>query len=193
MATTTRLTFEEYLTYSDGTDTRYELVQGELVPMSLGSGQHADIMRFLERAFEAEIQRLGLEWVARQAAVGVRSPRGGRWDTSRIPDVVVISLEQWRNLRTREAVIELNEPAPFLVVEVVSETTKTADYRAKRLEYNVREIPEYLVVDPLSSKITVFNSVEDLYEATEFVGGDRIQLQTFPELELTVERVLAAE
>ncbi len=27
------LTFEEYLTYDDGTDTRYELVDGELVEM----------------------------------------------------------------------------------------------------------------------------------------------------------------
>ena len=36
--TTPKLTFEEYLAYDDGTDTRYELVNGELIPMSLGSG-----------------------------------------------------------------------------------------------------------------------------------------------------------
>jgi Uma2 family endonuclease len=29
---TQKLTFEEYLAYHDGTDTRYELVDGELVP-----------------------------------------------------------------------------------------------------------------------------------------------------------------
>jgi Uma2 family endonuclease len=34
--TTQKLTFEEYLDYSDGTDTRYELIHGELSPMSLG-------------------------------------------------------------------------------------------------------------------------------------------------------------
>ncbi len=32
---TQKLSFEEYLAYSDGTDTRYELVDGELVPLSL--------------------------------------------------------------------------------------------------------------------------------------------------------------
>lgn len=37
---TQKLTFEEYLAYDDGTDTRYELVDGELVPMSLGTGKH---------------------------------------------------------------------------------------------------------------------------------------------------------
>jgi Uma2 family endonuclease len=39
-AVTKRLTFEEYLAYYDGSDKRYELVDGELIPMSLGSGQH---------------------------------------------------------------------------------------------------------------------------------------------------------
>ncbi|MEH2280033.1 MAG: Uma2 family endonuclease [Nostoc sp.] len=46
-------------------------------------------------------------------------------------------------MRNREAVIELNEPPPLLVVEVVSESTKILDYRAKRVEYNVLNIPEY--------------------------------------------------
>ncbi|MCX7593009.1 MAG: Uma2 family endonuclease [Fischerella sp.] len=191
-ASTKKFTFEEYLNYDDGTDTRYELVNGELVPMSLGSGQHGAIMHFLEQTFNGEIARLVRDWIALKALVGVRSPRAGKWDTSRIPDVVVIPLSQWRELRNREAVIELNEPPPLLVVEVVSESTKTADYRAKRVEYNVLEIPEYWVVDPLTHKVTVFTLVEELYEGVEFVGGDRLRSETFPELELTVDQVLAA-
>ena len=31
-----KLTFTEYLNYQDNTDNRYELVEGELIPMSLG-------------------------------------------------------------------------------------------------------------------------------------------------------------
>ncbi|MEH2160176.1 MAG: hypothetical protein V7K38_03815 [Nostoc sp.] len=42
-----------------------------------------------------------------------------------LPDVVVIPLSEWGELRNREAVIELNESPPLLVVEVVSESTKT--------------------------------------------------------------------
>ncbi|MBE9106548.1 hypothetical protein IQ229_16920 [Nostoc cf. edaphicum LEGE 07299] len=38
--TTPKLIFDEYLKY-DGTDTRYKLVKGELIPMSLESGQHS--------------------------------------------------------------------------------------------------------------------------------------------------------
>ena len=111
-----RLSFAEYLTYDDGTDTRYELVDGELVPMSLGVGLHGAIIKFLERQFDAESDCLRLGWVALQSAVAVRSPRGTRWDTALIPDVTVMPAEQWEGLRSREAVIELNEPSPLLVV-----------------------------------------------------------------------------
>ncbi len=38
--TTPKLTFDEYLKY-DRTDIRYKLVKGELIPMSLESGQHS--------------------------------------------------------------------------------------------------------------------------------------------------------
>ncbi len=42
MTTTTvrKLTFEEYLTYDDGTDTRYEFNDGELVAMTPPIGLH---------------------------------------------------------------------------------------------------------------------------------------------------------
>ena len=48
--TTKKLTFAEYLKYDDGTDIRYELVNGELVPMSLGTGKHGgSLQSLLER------------------------------------------------------------------------------------------------------------------------------------------------
>jgi Uma2 family endonuclease len=189
-STIQKLTFEEYLTYNDGTDTCYELVNGELIPMSVGTGQHGEIADFLNSSFRAEIQRLARSWVSKQMVIGVRAPRSGRWDTSRIPDVVVLPLEQWRSLQTREAVIELDEPPPLLVVEVVSESTKTTDYRAKRAEYNVLNIPEYWIVDPLDANVGVLTLIDSWYEVANFQGSDRIQSLTFPELTLTAEQVL---
>jgi len=188
--TTNRLTLEEYLKYDDGTDTRYELVNGELIPMSLGTGQHGEIANFLNSEFRAAAKQLGQDWVSKQMVIGICSPRAGRWDTVRVPDVVVIPLEQWRNLQNREAVIELNEPSPLLVVEVVSESTKSTDYRAKRAEYSVLDIPEYWIVDPLNAKVSVLTLVEGWYDAAEFVGSDSIQSRTLPNLELTAEQVL---
>jgi Uma2 family endonuclease len=189
---TQRLTFEEYLAYDDGTDTRYELVNGELVPMSLGTGLHQEIIHFLYRQMDESITRSKRAWIVRPALIGVRSPRGGRWETARIPDVTVITEELWQELRNREAMIEPNEPAPLLVVEVVSESTKTVDYRAKRVEYNIREILEYWIVDPLEQKVTVLTLIEDLYESAEFRGSEPIESERFPELKLTAAQVLQA-
>jgi Uma2 family endonuclease len=192
-ATLQKLTFAEYLSYNDGTDTLYELVEGELVPISLGTGKHGEISKFLERKFDDESIKAGQNWTAQKFAVGIRSPRGGRRETCRIPDITVLPIEQWQSLANREAVIELNEPPPILVVEVVSESTQTTDYRSKRSEYAVLEISEYWIVDPIQAVVTVCTLVEGFYDAVAFQGEERILSQTFPKLELTAAQVLMLE
>jgi Uma2 family endonuclease len=191
--TAQRFTLEEYLHYDDGRDTLYELVNGELVSMALGTGQHGAIPKLLVGVFDTESSRLGREWTALQGVVGVQSPRGDHWDTVRIPDVVVITKEEWRNLQNREAVIPMNELPPLLVVEVVSESTKNIDYRAKRAEYCVLNIPEYWIVDPLQGKITVFTLCDGWYDEAIFTESDHVISPTFSELNLTVNQILQGE
>jgi len=188
-----RLTFEEYLNYDDGTDTRYELVDGQLVPMSLGTGKHGAIVEYLNDQFRGEIKRQQLPWTAKAMMAGVRSPRGRSWDTSRIPDVTVLSIEQWDAMAEREAVINLYEPPPFLVVEVVSPSTKVEDYRSKRSEYGLLEIAEYWIVDPLEAKVTVCILEHQFYDAIAFRGGEQIRSRVFPHLALTATQVLTAK
>ena len=194
MATTIQtLTFEAYLAYDDGTDTRYELVDGELSPMSVGTGKYGAITEFLNDQFKDAIKRTSLPWTAKDMRIGVRSPRGGRWDTSRVPDITVLSIAQWEAMANREAVIDLNEPSPLLVVEVVSESTKSADYRAKYSEYSVLEIPEYWIVDPLEAKVTICQLNEGRYDDTIYTGEAVIQSPTFPDLTLTAAQVLTGK
>ena len=192
IAKTKRIDIGEYLTYDDGTDTRYELVDGELVRMSLGTGEHGDISEFLNDRFKAEITRLGLMWVSKDMKIGIQSPRGTRWETARIPDVVVLTLEQWTGLKKRESLIPLNEPPPLLVVEVVSPSTIAVDYRAKHSEYAVLDIPEYWIVDPIDLKVTVCVLKDGAYSDTVFVGDLTIISPTFSELVLTAIEVLNA-
>lgn len=191
--TTQRLTLADYCRYDDGSNTRYELLDGELVPMALGVGQHGEIADFLNRQFYQAITQDNQPWVSKQMVIGVQSPRAGRWDTVRIPDVTVIPIEQWRSLQTREAVILRNETPPLLVVEVVSESTQKTDYRAKRAEYSVLEIPEYWLVDPLAEKVTVLVLDAGWYNEAEFVGEEKIQSLLFPHLSLTVAKILQGD
>jgi len=187
------LTLAEYLTYCDGSDTRYELVAGELDPMALPTGRHVEIQKFLSRVFDAEIARQQLPWTTVQGGLGVQSPRGNRWDTVRIPDVVVLSLEQWQGLQGREALIRLDEPPPFLVVEVVSESSRASDYRAKQAEYCVLGIDEYWIVDPLEERVSLLLLHEGWYDPLELKGSDAVKSELFPGLELRAEQILAAD
>ena len=125
--------------------------------------------------------------------VGVRSPRGRNWDTSRIPDVTVLAAEQWEAMAEREAIINLNEPPPLLVVEVVSASTQADDYRSKRSEYGLLEIPEYWIVDPIAQKITLCVLDHGFYDSTEFQSDDLIVSRVFPDLVLTSIQVLSGK
>lgn len=49
--TTQKLTFTQYKNYNDNTNQRYELVAGELIPISLGTGKHGTVAKFLELLF----------------------------------------------------------------------------------------------------------------------------------------------
>lgn len=187
---TQKLTFQEYLAYDDGSDRRYELVDGVLVPMGLGTGQHGSIIHSLVRRFEAVIAQAELPWITLPGLVGVRSPRGRRWDTCRIPDVTLLSLSQWEALSDREAVIDLHEPPPLLVVEVTSPSTQTEDYRSKRAEYGLLEIPEYWIVDPIAAQVTVCLLDHQFYDPIEYRETEPIQSPTFPNWSLSATQIL---
>ncbi len=188
-----RFSLNEYLTYNDGEDTRYELVSGELKAMSVGTGRHGRIIWYLAKQFDQEFNRLNISLIALQGTVAVQSPRGGRWDTCRIPDITVLPIAQWDEMQTREAVIRLNEGPPALVVEVVSPSTERDDYRAKHTEYSVLNIEEYWIVDPDAEKVTLCTLVEGRYEDVIIQGDEPINSALFPELTLTAAQVLSAK
>ena len=123
----------------------------------------------------------------------VQSPRGGRWDTIRIPDVTVILTEEWETMQNREAIIFLNSPSPLLVVEVVSPSTVQDDYRAKHSEYSVLEIPEYWIIDIAKQVITICLLVDGRYDDREFEADQPIVSLTFPNVNLTVLQILNAK
>ncbi|MEA5596180.1 Uma2 family endonuclease [Rivularia sp. UHCC 0363] len=182
--TKTIYSFEEYLTYDDGTDNRYELVKGKLELMNPPTFRHLLISKFIEQNFDEQIKLLNLPWMCFREA-GIRTG----WRKSRLSDVYIVTSEQVIEFLDESAVCQ---SPPLLVVEVVSPESVKRDYRYKRSEYAALEIPEYWIVDPIESKITILLWEEGLYEDTEFTGYQKIISRIFPQLNLTVEQVLAA-
>lgn len=62
------LSFEAYLAYEDGTDTRYELVDGQLEPINPPTFRHLFVSKSIEKRLDAEIKRLSLPWFCLQEA-----------------------------------------------------------------------------------------------------------------------------
>ncbi|HIK09153.1 MAG TPA: Uma2 family endonuclease [Oscillatoriaceae cyanobacterium M33_DOE_052] len=176
--------FEDYLTYDDGTDNRSELVDGRLEIVNPPTIGHMLIAKFVANVLEAEIARVSLPWMCFQET-GVRT--GFR--KSRLTDVCVVSREQARELVNKSAVFET---PPLLVVEVVSPESVNRDYRYKRSEYAAVGIPEYWIIDPILKKISVLRLDEGLYEEEVLTENQSLVSQTFPELNLTVAPILEA-
>lgn len=183
-----KLTFADYLDYTDGTDFRNELEGGDIIVMPTASPLHAEIIRLLFLLMNQEILRLGRKDRVFATGVGIRT--GIR--TSREPDVCIIHAEDWDALRKQNPKSAIVERPPLLVVEVVSpgEDNRERDYKLKVREYQELGIPEYWIVDPEEQKVTVFIlQNRGAYQASEFKGIDIIKSQYFSALELVVDHL----
>ena len=176
-----KLTFEEYLNYDDGTDNRYEFVDGELILMNPPIGRHSLIIRLISKVFESEIERLALDWLT-LTDIGVRTA----FSRSRIPDLSVVTREQIEPYINVSAILETPQ---ILVVEVVSPESVNRDYRYKRSEYAGAGISEYWIIDQAEKKVTVLKLVEGFYEEQVYRHNEQIVSVTFPDLVITVEQL----
>ncbi len=187
-----RMTLKEFLTYDDGTEMRYELENGVLVEMGAESTGNTSIATLLMFAFGA----LGINYYC-LATKHLIEVRGGD-ASSRYPDLVVHSEESFAAIQGRsEACVELTDPSPILVVEVVSPGAESSknykrDYQWKPIEYADRGVGEFWRVDPERKWVQIGTLIAGQYEFATFKGEDAIVSPTFPELKLTAAIVLAA-
>jgi Uma2 family endonuclease len=190
-ATQRRFTLEEYLTYDDGTDTRYEFDDGRLVEMPPASRLHRLIAQFLEEGFKREIERLQHGWETGRTDVGVKTQKLNGRPTVRYPDLMVFDAS---SLKASE--VDIIDFAPEIAIEIVSAGAKNRrrDYEEKRYEYRVRGIKKYWIINPESQKVTVllWDEEGDFYEQEEYRGEQLVSCQTFPALNLTAQQILIA-
>jgi Uma2 family endonuclease len=186
--TVKKLTLQEYLAYDDGTDARYELVDGELVEMPPESDRNNLISLYLLSQF---LKFVPIQLIRHKdtelVVIGNRT-------RVRLPDLMILTQELLEALSGRRATITPEMPSPAMVIEVVSpgKVNEDRDYRYKRSEYAARGIPEYWIVDPDKAKITLLTLVDGLYEETVSQGMEIMRSTTFPLLDLTVAQILTA-
>jgi len=177
-----KMTFEEYLTYDDGTDKRYEFNDGNLVEMTPATVFHNDLMMFLAFFLQAEINRCHYPYCVR-----VNSTEIFNGKRTRRPDVLVMTIAQKKSLGNLPDI--LCEPC-LLAIEIVSPTCRNVDTKEKREEYAQFGIPEYWIVDFLLGTFSILTLANGTYIEKVYTEGDRIIFNTFPEISLTMSQVL---
>jgi Uma2 family endonuclease len=184
-STTQKLTFEEYLAYDDGTDNCYELVDGELVKMPPEDRINSKIALFLLAKLLEVFPEDRLCYKDTEIEVS------GSLAKTRLPDLMVLSEALAATLGDGRGTITRDMPPPELIIEVASagKTNQERDYRYKRSEYGARGIPEYWVINPTESTITVFSLEAGFYETVVYTGQMVIQSQ-LAALQLTADQVL---
>ena len=180
------LTFEEYLAYDDGTDTRYELVDGELVEMPPESPENN---RIAKRLLLELLKHFPMDFVAyKDTEIEVSGKRA----KCRIPDLIVHTEESLLALEgATRATITRDMPSPAIAIEIVSPgiANRNRDYRYKRTEYAARGITEYWIVDPQEQQITICKLENGQYEDGVIRGNEAIASDVVPSLEMTVNQV----
>ena len=193
--TPTLLTFEEYLEYDDGTDSSYELVNGELRLVPPEREFNLFLAQLLGRYLEAFVTMRQVKLQGLELAV----PTLPGMPLNRQPDLTVIRTEHIAQMEELgKAAITLEMRPPLFVAEIVSpyrskgDDNYRRDYVEKVQQYGQRGIPEYWIIDPQAQLATVLVLKDGGYESQEFRGDDRIVSEVFPELNLTAAQVLQA-
>ncbi|MEM6426372.1 MAG: Uma2 family endonuclease [Cyanobacteria bacterium P01_D01_bin.128] len=185
------MTLEEYLAFDDGTETRYELIDGILMDMGAESDINVVIGSLL---FSVFLQFVPYYCIRRGTEIAV----SGEKANTRYPDLVIVSEAGAAALSgQKRSLVTLEMPAPTLVVEVVSNSESNAqsrkrDYTNKRQEYAARGIPEYWIIDPAVGVILILQRTGTLYREQRFTQDDRLISPGFPDLMLSAQQVLSA-
>jgi Uma2 family endonuclease len=192
VSTDRRMTLDQYLAYTHDSDARYELVDGVVTEMAPENPENNTIAVALLVHFA--MMGIPAQLLATAHQVEVTST----YVTARQPDLTVHTKESRQALKVDGSLLQLGQPNPALVVEVVSSSdtdwaSKNRDYVLKRDEYEARGIPEYWLADPIAGLVIVFSLVDGVYHAAEFRGTQLITSPGFPSLKLTAERLLSAD
>ncbi|MEH1939739.1 MAG: Uma2 family endonuclease [Nostoc sp.] len=182
------MTMEEYLAYDDGTDTRYELVDGELVEVPTESPENCKLAKLLMLELAKYISIVLINLKDMEIVVS------GKRAKVRLPDLTVLSEEGYATLAgQRSNTITQDMPPPILVVEVVSpgQDNRDRDYRYKRTEYAARGIAEYWIIDPERQQMTLCLWVNGQYEDTIYTGDTPLASTSIPGFKLSAAQILA--
>jgi Uma2 family endonuclease len=157
-------TLDEFLAFDDGTDTRYELISGEIVAMAPPSGIHGALAAGLAVAIGAKLVRPCR--VVTEA--GIMLPDRTAYYQA---DLAVTCA----GLTADPAVA-----APNVIVEVLSPSTAATDYLHKLPDYRgIPSVQDILLVSSTEPRIEHWRREADGWKVQDLRGEGVVRLQAF--------------
>ena len=173
-----RMTLEEFLRWEDGTDTRYELIDGFSVAMAPPAEAHRILAVRLVSRIDAALA--GRRPCNAQIEPGVVRP--DRADSYYVPDIAVTCEP---NEPGRQAMLD-----PILVVEVLSPSTERSDRRLKMPAYQKLEsVREILLIDADSLHAEVYRRENNHWGIELVHGGEATLLLASIELRISMSEL----
>jgi Uma2 family endonuclease len=175
-----KMTVAEFLVWAEGQTGRHELVRGEVHAMAPERAGHSIVKVNVYNALRQAIAGAGCRCHALPDGITVEIDD----DTSYEPDALVycgdpIDLEA------------ITAPAPVIVVEVLSPSTKSVDTGEKLADYfRLPSVKHYLVVHPRRMPVTHHARQADGTILTRLIASGTIKLDP-PGIEFSVDGLLA--
>ena len=159
-----RMTVAEFLSWEDGTDTRYELLNGSPVAMAPPAIAHGILALRLSARIDAALR--SRPPCFGQIEAGIVRP--DRDDTCYIADIAVTCTPPERGQQLL--------PDPLLIVEILSPGTALYDRQTKVSDYRrIASVQEILLIDSASIFAEVLRREGDRW-ITEIVRGPQATL-----------------
>ena len=142
-----KLTVEEFLREYEGSERKYELVDGEVYAMGGGSSGHADVALSIASALRRKLRGTGCRPFNSDMAIELAS------GNIRYPDIAIYCDRRDLDADRRKT---LAFKYPKVVFEVLSESTWREDRGVKVSQYkDVGSVDTIVLVDPIAQRVEV--------------------------------------
>jgi Uma2 family endonuclease len=160
------MTVAEFLNWDDGTDTRYELIDGRPVAMAPPAAKHSIIASKIGGLLEAGLKEPC--YVGTNAGV----VRPDRDDLYFVADLVVSC--------TPVGADTVTIPDPVLVIEVLSPTTAEHDRGGKLPEYRrIGSVQEIVLIASEHRHVEIWRRRGMKWEVEDLIGDATLELDAF--------------
>lgn len=181
-----RVSYEEYLKMTEDSENRYEYIDGEIILLASPLYPHQKAVREIFGEFITWFKSKDCEPLAAPFDVILHRLRNTEKINSVQPDIIVIC--------DKDKIDEQGKykGTPTLVVEVLSESTRSRDLVQKLDLYMESGIQEYWVVNTQSQEIFIYTFAEyKLAEILSFKGDEDAKSVIFPGLKINLSQVFA--